>query len=247
MSTLSNYLVTCLTEGQRIPTDYRYTAPTNCPNNNEHSIDVSQTVVLNTVSDNVVTINQGSNTVTTDGVFRVDSYTFTCPTGTSTHDIIYPYNTCLFSGIMRLTEDNIGDHVKITTKPDTIVGVLSSGISAGATGLSIGNVSILKVGILVSVTNGVTTDDLGEIVSINNLTNSIVFSNPSTHAFSAGAYVRITVELIRDMKICSAGDLELGQGRLKTLGMAANGITRVIYTNNGASTKEFNLIAQIYY
>lgn len=73
-----------------------------------------------------------------------------------------PYPTRIYLVTIYPTADNVGDYMYIITAPDTVVGVLTSGVSGG-TGLSVNPTAAtnIKSGFLVNLYSGVTGQDLG--------------------------------------------------------------------------------------
>ena len=238
---LSNYFVYCINEGYDVASDYVTTAPTACPHDVSHNIDPSQTRVWNTITPEIVYINQDS-TINTGGYFRIDGYTITTPANsTSSTDIVYPYNISGYCVVLMPTTDNIGDVCNFVTMPNTPVGVLSANISTGATTLSIGSVAPLNPGFFLTITDGVNTADLGEIISLDYINNIITFSTPSTHDFvtTSPSIVMIGIPRIKNFKFVTNETIQLGTSKIGSSGLSANKVVRVLYTNNSNYEKTF--------
>jgi hypothetical protein len=203
-------------------------------------------LILEKISSNTVVIDQSSS-VTTGNFFRAEPFNFTAVPGANNFDIVFPYNTSLFNAILRFTTDNIGDTLEVISRPNTPIGLITSPINIGATSLQIPAVLGLNVGFLLVITDGVNTNNLGEITSIDNLTNTLTFSIATTNNFAAGSLASITILLMNTLVINKETDLTLGEGKIKAVGQLANKITRVIYTNNGVANKNVNIIAQLFY
>lgn len=240
-NTLSSYFVPCLTEGIQIVSDYVSTVPTTCPHDVSHQIDSSNIILCDTITPELVYVNQNSS-IPTGGYFRIDGYTVTTPANsTSTTDIVYPYNISGYSVILMPTTDNIGDMCNFVAIPNTPVGILTADISVGATTLSIGSVAPLNPGFFLSITDGTNTADLGEIISLDIINNVITFSTPSTFDFSTSSpsIVKITIPRVKNFKFITNDTVPLGASKIGSSGLSAGQVVRVLYTNNGDHEKTF--------
>lgn len=192
----TQYLVPCLTESLGVVSGFVNTVPTACPNNNTHTIDPSGIRVITSMDSKTVVIKQTSNAVIGDN-YRAEAYTMVAaPSTTTTMDISYPYNTTIFLATYLGTPDNIGDSLSVIAAPDNPIGLLAADISSGVTTLTVWPLGLVpNVGWLLSITDGVNTDDLGHIISINPTNGVIVFETATVNGYLTGSTVRISVQL----------------------------------------------------
>jgi hypothetical protein len=238
-SILKKYLVTCIPEGIRVTTDYRETIPTVCPNDKTHAIDPDSIVEIDIISPNTVSIKQ-SDSKFANGSFRVKYYDPTFVPGVSFFDFKYDYPVSLYSTTIIPTSENIGDSLDVLTAPDTVVGAIQSDLQVGSSLMSIGDVTPIYIGYMLTITDGVNTNDLGEVIGKNETLNTLRFSKPTTNSFSAisPSYVMITVPRIENMMIINTQDRILGSTILNAATLPKGVVIRLKYTNNGLVPKK---------
>jgi len=249
MSILTKYLVPCLTEGFNVTTDYKTSFPTECPNNNTHIIDVSGISVLHTLAAKIVTINENS-TVPDGGNYRADQFELSVIGGTgtvNTYDITYPYNVSAYAVIFMPMIDNMGDTFQVVAYPDTVIGLITAALSTLDTELFLPSIVGLSKGFQLSVTDGINTDNLGEIINIDVINNKVIFSNPVVNPFIIGSTVSFTVPRIKNGKFVNTQNWILGLSRIGSSGLMANAIVRLAYTNLTGTAKTLNFIVELSY
>lgn len=245
MSKLSRYIIPCITENKNIITDYRYTIPDKCPNNETHAINENGVYLLDTVETNLVSIEEGSDTLA-NGFFRIDNYNIPIGIGTTTYDIVYPYNIGCFAVTITPTNDNIGDIFNIVGSPNTLIGEITENISVGINTLPISLYAPkINNGFNISISDGINTSDCGEIISFDN--DTIICSKSLTHDFNAGSKIYISISRLRNYKIMNSYNCGLGFSKIGSSGLPANTIIRVEYINNSGIEKEFNIVFEIQY
>ena len=182
--TLSQYLVTCLTESTRVVTDYRNTTPTTCPNNNEHTIDPAQTQVYCTKPMTDVHI------LIPNGYYQCSSMDLDMPACTPgtifTADIANPMRILLWTTSMYLPPNSEGDVVDIITAPDTPIGYITSSVETDSTVIpaSATVIGFIIPGLDVSLFDGVNYNDLGRVLSISTENSTITIENATTNSFN---------------------------------------------------------------
>lgn len=135
MTTVKHYRIYCTTEAS-----FQYvwstTAPTVCPNNNTHTVDTSSITVVETISSNIVKVQEefGRNTGGRFGALtvRIDAV----KNATTTKDCIWPIPISALSVRFVLTSIHEGDFLSIIVSPDTIIGNITSNVTAEATWVS---------------------------------------------------------------------------------------------------------------
>ena len=244
---LTKYLVPCLTEGINVITDFRSSVPTVCPNNNTHTIDASGIMALDSTSLNIITINE-NNQIPNGGFYRADCFEIAVTGGTgtvTTYDISYPYNIGAYSTTLLLSSDNIGDTLNIIGYPDTAGSIITIELGTGATGLNVSLAAIFNPGFYVSITDGVNTDDLGEIITVDDVNNILTVSTPTVNSFGTGSVVLFGIPRVKNCKFCNTNNIDLGFSKIGSSGLLANHAVRLLYTNSSGTAKTFNFIVEL--
>ncbi len=247
MSTIYKYRLYCNTDAK-----YEYIwsedEPLKCPTNTSHIIDTSKTTIVESKGDNVVKILEES--LETGGNYQCITLPVSAgPFSTGSNSKSWPYPVCVYA--MRFISDatNVGDILCVCANPDTVIGVITSSLSPGATSMQVSSTvcTHLKLGYCLTITDGVNVDDLGATYSIDKTTSTIQFETPCVHAFSASTptYVRMTNYILRDFIIGPPWQYEVGQCKIGGTSIPAGIVVRAIYKNNSDTTK--SIIGQIEY
>lgn len=241
------YIVPCVDEGIGITTGFVDSVPTVCPHNNQHTIEPTGIRVVATLGQKTVTVDQGG--LTTGGYFRTDFYSMTATANSvTTKDITYPYNVNVFLAGYRPTTDNTGDSLDIIAVPNTPCARTGQDITAGVNSFYLSPVyTTISAGFSINITDGVNTDDLGEVISIDLVTGVATFTVPTIHAFASGSLLKLSVPRIRNFKFVNNDSVVLGKNKVVASGWPAGKVIRITYTNNSSVDKEFNFYFEIGY
>lgn len=237
--TLSQYLVTCLTESTRVTTDYRNTPPTTCPNNNEHTIDPAQTQVYCTkpMTDVQVLIPNGYYQCST-----LDLDMPECTPGTIfTADLVNPMRILLWTTSMYLPPNSEGDTVDIITAPDTPIGYITSSVSADTNVIPVSStvVGFIIPGLDISLYDGVNYNDLGRVTAVDTQNSTVSIEFATANSFNMGTPVLFNLKSVRAFDVCEdfSGEVSLGSAWVKYKEVPANTTMRVSYHNNDGVAK----------
>lgn len=251
---LSSYLITCLTEGIRIVSDYTDTIPTTCPHNTAHTIDPTQTKVYATLATKQVTINHADipGTFLYYMALGFPSQAIAAGPGVSTtisYTVLYPVLPRLFTIYPNEDESNTGDTVSVYAAPNTTIGTITANANIGDTQVTVDNNVMLNVynGFLVSITDGVNIDVCGFCLTINSTTQIVTFVTPLTHAYAAGSYFQITVPRVLNLPIASIGKMQIGLNNLHSVMVPPGTLLTFVYTNNSSSAKTVNFFMEYSY
>lgn len=91
-------------------------------------------------------------------------------------------------------------------------------------------------GLYVKLYNGVNKDEMGQVLSVNKVSNKIYTEFAPTHNFSTGAYVMLEAHNILDYEIGDAQVHKIGEGKIGGSYVPPNTIVHVIYENNSAAS-----------
>lgn len=247
-STIYNWDVYCLTTGTYhqvwLPTE-----PTVCPENNSHTISTNPGPrILSQISTNSVKIIEESEGVT-QGNYREKGGKIMIPGGSigavTTHTHSWPYYpVTILNGVFNPTADNVGDEINITVSENKVIGGIVSPVSIGDTIITVTEPVISNIckGYLVGLTDGILTDDLGEVIDINAGNNTITTTTPASNIFNplSPTYVTMTIPLIENIYI-TAHNIKDGFAKKKIGGkyLSAGETLNIKYTNNSVNAKEF--------
>jgi len=243
-TTLTKYMVYCNDEDSSFATDF-LTGAARCPNNSGHTLDSSKTTVLTTFSTANTIIDQG--TVGTQGFFRTKGHIINIPAGNTgdvtTNDfIIRKYITSTIFGIICPTNDNIGDTFSIYTKPDALIGTITSDLDIGSTGMTMNSVVGVKFGGYLKLSNpglsGITSIDLKECFTVSG--NYVTFENPTTVFFPTGSNVFMSITNVLNFPIVNT--VPMNFSKISGTPTNPNVISRISYCNNSGQAKQFNLV-----
>lgn len=247
MTTIYKYRVYCTTDSK-----YEYvwaeTEPTACPVNTAHTIDTNTITIVDTRDENITTIQEESTP--TGGNFRAIGKSLDILANeTKIDDNVWDYNISALAIGFNSDTDNQGDNIELIVGPDTVIGAITSNVSISDTVINVSSTVLdhAMVGFRINLFDGVNTEDLGEIISIDETNKTLTFSGGSSQAFSAASptYVRMSVYVVQNFVIGKPGPWEVGQSKIGGSFVPAGTIIRIIYYNNTASAKNFT--AQLEY
>lgn len=236
---LSQYIVTCLTEGLRVVTDYRSTPPTCCPNNNTHTIDPAQTQAycVKPMTDVQVLQPNGYYQCST-----LDLDMPACTPGTVfTSDLTNPMRVLLWTISMFLPPDSEGDKIDIIAAPDTPIGYITSSISADTSVIPVSStvIGFMIPGLDIALYDGVNYNDLGRVVSIDSENSTVTVEFATLSSFTIGTPVLFNLKNVRGFDVCEdfSCEINLGGAWIKYKEIPPNTTMRLLYTNNDGVAK----------
>lgn len=232
---LSSYLVTCVTEGTRVVTDYRTTVPTQCPNNASHTINPDLTVIFDTQALNQVAIFQGG---TDNAYYKALSYPFTpAVPGRNEYTI-----TTYYAVVPRLiniypNSDNIGDTFSLLLSGDTNVGTITSDASTSNNFIIVDSAALSKIqlGMRIYLSDGTTITEIEDCIVIND--HTIYFPINIPQNYPSGSQVLTALPYLDEVPIANTNNISIGSTTLYSNQINAGSKIKVIYQNNGATNK----------
>ena len=222
-------------------------APTKCPDNSTHSISTNPgPKIINYVSDKKVKIIEEDGI--TQGIYKLHGFTRDIPSGpvgnvtTFTH--IWKYPITLSNGWFISTNEMVGDKIDCVVAENLKIGIITNPVNIGDSNVSVSPTVIpnLYNGYVFTLTDGVNTDYMGEVIDLNNGNNVVTLENTSTHFYSplSPTYVEMGVKVIENFSI-PAGKQRYAFAEKKIGGKyIPKNIPMVIkYTNNTGNSKVF--------
>jgi hypothetical protein len=175
MTTVYYWRVKCTTD-DTYEYVWHYEEPTVCPKKNAtHSIDASKTTVVDKIEENMMKVQEESTP--TGGHFKCECMVIDIAANeTKVQDISWVYPVSVFTIFFTTTADHEGDLIKVEAGPDTVVGTITSDVSASDTVINVSSTVIdnIDIGFVASITDGVNTDDLGYVTDIDKIVNTIM-------------------------------------------------------------------------
>ena len=248
-TTINNYSLYCITEAALVTT-WAQDAPTVCPHNDTHIIDLNSLKIRETISNQVrivISPAQGTN-----NFYRAEGFVMNVTAGTgivSIMDTSFPYATSLRNVYLMIGPENVGDRIQVIANPNTTFGTNTIAVSSGDTVINVSPSVIQNTypGFLVNLTDGVNNSDLGEIISIDENAGTVTVSTPSSNSFAPGAQFQISISRVKNFDMLFSEKIALGGHEIGGTINPANTLLRTIYTNNSGIAKKFSILAEIFY
>lgn len=157
---------------------------------------------------------------------------------TTAHDEVMFVDTSALSIHYVTAREHMGDEFSVHVSPDTIVGAIIADVSAGDTVLYV-SPDVFKYAYrgpcLASLFDGVRTENLGRIRSLDEKTLSVVVEMPSKQTFVAHpvprTYFRITAALVHNYRIGPPWEYVVGDSKIGGSYVRQGTVVRTIYTN----------------
>lgn len=249
MATLYKYQYKCTTENATI-TEWREEddgLPTQCKNDAAHSI-ISASIRIapdGIRKPNLQEIKEES--VPTGGNFQARTLNIIDAPANSTTIVnkSWPIPIGVLAVYFVTTADHEGDELEVDISPDTLVGTITSNVTAGDTVLNVSSTVIenIKLGYYVQLSTtpvaenlgSSTTDNLGEVIAIDKDASTITVDIPATNSFTAPAYIYMTVKMVTDYMIGPPWEYVIGESKIGASHLPANTTVRLHYKNNSPS------------
>lgn len=253
MANVLQYSYRCIDEDEII-TELRFEhedPPTACRRGSTHTIDLDSVAIDHEISQNKVTIDENSDL--TGGNYKFMQKNIPGPTGAQPFvtEFTWPYNITVFDIQFTPTDKNFDDDIHMSVlspvppAPYDFLGyggvaVLGLTAEAGATALTISSVDNTFAGYDITILSGptgipgMTSCHMGEVLSVNKNTNTIVCENATNVIFGPNSIIKQEV-YITDHKGASIGPphrYPIGDSVVGGSFVPANSKVLVKYYNN---------------
>jgi len=236
-SSINNYKIYCLTENAYI-SGWGILPPTQCYNNNTHTVNADSVQLISSVDSNEVTIKEDKIQISRNTRVIQIPLINASPGETVTVDFTFPINMSLYLFDYSTGSDNILDELSILANPDTVLGLIGSDIEVGDTTF-IGPpalISYASLGFYLTIFDGTNYDDVGIITNIDYNTNIVTVDVPTVHAFSAAnTLVSMTLKVFDRLVIGPQGVHTYGEKIIGGAAIPKGTLTRYLYKNNAVS------------
>lgn len=233
MTTIYKYRVYCNADAKYVYT-WAETPPTKCPENTNHTINTVDTTIVDIRDESLVSIKEES--VPTGGNYQCTTILIDCPPhSTITKDTSWPYPVSVYSIYFMTKAENEGSIINAYAFPPMPIGVIIAPLYAGTKVLHVNSTvfQFMQIGYHVDITDGVHSDDLGEVISIDPTNSTITTTLGPVNNYSplSPTYIKIKIYRIKNLVIGAAGKYTIG--KIKTVGASipANIPVRTVYTN----------------
>lgn len=255
MATLCKYRFHCIDENTDVYTDYKESAPTVCPNNNTHSMDLSTLVIVDIKKDNEVVVKEEFGSGAMGGKFQTSTLDIDITNGPveggwKYADVVFPHPIAILSASWNHEAQHEGDEIEFVVAPNLTIGGLASNVDVGVTVIPV-TASVIAnafVGAFIKLTDGTNTDELWRIKSIDSVNNTITIETATTHSFlSANTLVEIEVKMANEFILPKAGPYTVGQSKIGGSYIPANITIRARYKKNGSATGILGFVLEYLY
>ena len=127
------------------------------------------------------------------------------------------------------------------------IAVNSSSINVGDFKINVNNKVYMNVGQVLSITDGINTDDLGEIFEINETENQIIIEKQCNNVYNPGSFIFPKLHVIKNFKINSAQTYTIGEKTLTGSYIKKFYVIRLVYRNASNTNKNFNWYVEYKY
>lgn len=214
--------------------DQNQSEPTTCPNNSAHTITTVLTKIVQTRNAEVFEIKQEATP--TGGNYMWDTQVFTALADQITEfSFSYPMDVSVLEAQFTSGEENVGDTWSWVISPNTTVGALTANVAIDDTVINVTSTvtANINVGFYVNLFDGVNTEELGRVLSIDSVSGTITTENASTTAFSAASptYVRMNIYFMKDAEFGHPWNIVYGEGKILSSFVPAGTTVKVMYNN----------------
>lgn len=243
--TIYQYKVFCITENtfKYVLLDETQDPPTTCPINTAHTIDSSQTTIIEKRDSKSFFINQESSQ--TGSHYRMVSFNFSVNADSTTSETVQiPFDINVLNGTFVSSEENKNDHLTITFAPNAVIGYITSNVSIGNTIINVSPTvfDYISKGFYVNLFNNISQVlvDCGHVLSLNKDAGTITVENPSTANLTAAVTVsvRMNITVVDDIIIGPPHTYNFGREKNVATFLPANTKLRFTYTNLSEETNK---------
>jgi hypothetical protein len=239
-ATVYKYRIYCVTEAQNVYA-WNATPPTTCPNNTAHTINANSISIVDQRASNIVKIKQESTP--TGGNFRAETFVLTAATGPgmTVMQKSWPINISTLQVSFTTDSSNQGDTVTVECPSNLPIGAITQNVTAGDTVINVSPsvITTVMLGYCIILSDGTNSDDLGKIIAIDSVNNTLTMDLASANNYTAATptVVGLTIRPISYFQFGPPQTYNLGQSSLGASSIPANLPVTIKYQNNGTTQK----------
>gem|GEM_PF-5316972 len=200
------------------------------------AIDTSKSKIIDVISDTQIEIKEQKILVNGDNI-RLETLKVSTNAGnTSTTNFSWPYDINILSSTSLTKSTMVGSTIDWYVGPTTI-GAITANVSINDTVINVSPtvMSYINIGYYLTLTDGITSENLGQVIDIDTDNSQITVETAATSGWNATTptYVQMTVYFVRNA-ICPQIDTKISIGRAKigTSHFPANTMLTCKFTNN---------------
>lgn len=170
-------------------------------------------------------------------------------TGTTFHTKSWPIPVTVLTMSFNSTPSNTGDSLNLIIAKNTPIGVAPTGATATITIFDVSSTVLIyiKIGYDVSLTDGSGTENLGRVISIDQINSTITVETPPSRNFAPNSVIKMSIYAARNFIFESSGRQTLGYDKITGTFVPANTLVTIEYINNEVFTKEFYVHVEYMY
>lgn len=234
MTSATHYKIYCITESKYVD-GWGTSAPTTCYNNNTHSVNSDSVQVIEVVSSDVVKIREDSIVIPRNVWIKHIEFDNVASNDYQHQYFTFNILTSMYSFTFSTDDTNKGDSFTIAVNPDTTLGLITENMLIGDTSLHAppGLLAYGWNGFELTLTDGTNTDDLGMILTIDQVTGIVTFSNAITHNYSSSnTVIKMTYYTMKSLKFGAPAMLKFGDDVIGGSTAPIGTTVRFTYYNN---------------
>lgn len=219
-----------------------------------------QTYLNNIVSNYVYTspnndikvsiIEYDSSSISIQQRYGMECFAFNAAPNTITSSTkTFKINIAVLNGQICVKDNMVGDEIRWVATPNTTVGVLMANAATGATQFTVSPTVVQNVipGLHLTITDGVNTNECGQIIDVNTGNNTIQAEFATTNSFLAVSptYVQITAQFV-NIELGAPGFLMVAGHKIGSAALPKNYPMTCYYTNKSLDTTK-RVVAYVEY
>lgn len=223
--------------------------PVKCFNDTTHDVNLQSSLIIDSKYDMEVSVLE--ERIKTQGNFRSQGFKFEIPAVPLYKKIVdLPYHINLFNMSYEVNTENLGDVMEGFYEPGYI-GSITADVSPSSTvipvdGLTISLINIGYILKLIRVSDN-HTEELGEILNIDKINNTLTVEVPTTQDFIIGDNLGILVNGFKDIYLQLLGRFKMGDTKIGGTYVESNGKLYLDYYNNNSTAKSFYFVFDYLY
>lgn len=184
---------------------------------------------------------------TTQELFCAESIVLDIPASEGSHfqDISWPFNIGLKSSTFYVSNDMVGDAMRVKIAPNTLVGALIAPLNIGDTSIYVSPTVIQYVKYGQYVGLYATQQELGRVVMKGE--NYLILDKPSEVSAAAGSPIAMCAKIVPYVFFTIPGKIEIGKTVTTADRVPANTKIRIEYINNTGTAKKASFLVEYLY
>jgi hypothetical protein len=211
---------------------------------------MSKTTIMDTINPNLVSIKD--EIVPTGGNYQGTTVIIDAPpNSTAVKDISWPFQVTVYNIYFSTKSTHEGTILNVYGVPIYPVGAIIAPVTIGSNKIKVSSTALiyLQLGYLMTITDGINSDDLGMVLGIDKPTSTITTEKTSTHTYSpfSPTYVKMCVHRLKDFVIGPEGKYTIG--KIKTYGapIPPGLIIRTVYENTTNNPLKLHAVIEYTY